>query len=264
MKRRDEPAGARTFYRDARFYDHTYRRYRADVEFYLRLARRHGGPVLELGVGTGRIALALAEEGFDVVGVDRAAEMLARANERAAKKPERVREHLELREGDMRELELGARFPLVIAPFNAFQHLYDDDDIERALASCRRHLAPGGRLAFDVLMPDYRALVRDPSRFYRCRPTVHPRDGRRYAYAEAFSYDHARQIQTVTMRFTDLEDPERVFFTRLSQRQFFPRELASLLRCNDFEILSQHGGFYGEPIDELADSQVVIARALRG
>jgi SAM-dependent methyltransferase len=262
VTRRREPSGA--FYRDARFYDHAYQRYRADLDFYLRLVKKRGGPVLELGVGTGRIALTLAEAGLDVVGIDLAASMLARANERAAKQPKRVRERIELREGDMRELRLGRRFPLVIAPFNAFQHLYDHEDVERTLASCRRHLAPDGRLAFDVLMPDHRALLRDPARFYKCRTTVHPRDGRRYAYAEAYSYDHARQIQTVTMRFTDLEDPSRVFFTQLTQRQFFPRELASLLRASDFELVSQHGGFSGEPIVELSDSQVIVARALRG
>lgn len=256
-------SGGRTLYGDARWYDQTYRQYKPDVDFYVKLAKRSGGPVLELGVGTGRIALALADAGIDVVGVDISAAMLARANERVAKKPRRIRERIELREGDMRALRLGRRFPLVIAPFNALQHLYDDEDLESALASCRRHLAPDGRFAFDVLMPDPRALVREPTRFYKCKPTVHPRDGRRYAYAEAFHYDHARQIQTVTMRFTDLEDPERVFFRTLTQRQLFPRELAMILRYNDFEILSHHGGFRGEAIDEFTESQVVIARALR-
>lgn len=250
-------------YTDARYYDHAYRRYRPDVAFYLSLARKTGGPVLELGVGTARIALALADAGIDVVGVDISSAMLARANERVAKQPKRIRERIELREADMRELRIGRRFPLIIAPFNALQHLYEDRDFELTLAGCRRHLSPGGLLAFDVLMPDLRALVRDPARFYRCRPTIHPRDGRRYAYAEAFSYDHDRQIQTVTMRFTDLEDPERVFFRTLVQRQFFPRELRMLLRVNDFEVVSYHGGFKGEPVDELTDSQVVVARSLR-
>ncbi len=259
-----EPAGARTFYRDARFYDHTYRQYRSDRGFYLRWAKKLGGPVLELGAGTGRIAIAIAEAGIDVVGVDLSAAMLARANERVAKQSKRVREHIELREGDMRELDLGRRFPLVIAPFNVFQHLYDEADVEGALATCRRHLTPEGRLAFDVLMPDHRSFGRDPARFYKCRTTVHPRDGRRYAYAEAFAYDAARQVQTVTVRFTDLEDPERVFFSRLAQRQFFPRELAALLRYNDFAIVSHHGGFQREPLDDGAQSQVVLARALRG
>ncbi len=263
MTRREEPSGARTYYRDARWYDHTNLRYRVDVEHYVRLARRAKGPILELGVGTGRVALAIARAGVELCGVDRAPEMLARAAERLARAPRAVRQCVELREGDMRELRLGRRFPLVIAPFNAFQHLYDDQDVERALATCRRHLAPGGQLAFDVLLPDVRALARDPARFYRCRPIVHPRDGRRYAYAEAFAYDHARQIQTVTIRFTDLEDPEHVFFSRLTQRQFFPRELAALLRYNDFEVVSHDGGFAREPIDEATQSQVVIARPLR-
>ncbi len=258
-----EPSGARTFYRDARWYDHTNRRYRADVDHYVRLARRAGGPVLELGVGTGRVALALAEAGVDVVGIDREREMLARAGERVARAPRAVRARIELREGDMRELALGRRFPLVIAPFNAFQHLYEDEDVERALAMCRRHLAKDGRLAFDVLMPDVRALARDPSRFYKCRPVVHPRDGRRYAYAEAFDYDHARQIRTVTIRFTDLEDPSHVFFSRLTQRQFFPRELGALLRYNDFEVLSHDGGFRREAIDAFTESLVIVARPLR-
>lgn len=250
-------------YRDARYYDHTYRQYRDDVEHYVALARQAGGPVLELGVGTGRIALALAEAGIDVVGVDVSAPMLARAGERVVKKPRRVRDRIELHEADMRELRLGRRFPLVIAPFNALQHLYEDDDVARALATVRRHLGPGGRFAFDVLMPDVRSFVRDPSRFYKCRPQIHPRDGRRYAYAEAFHYDHARQIQTVTMRFTDLADPSRVFFTRLVQRQFFPRELRALLASSGFELVSFEGGFAGEPVDEDTQSQVIVARALR-
>lgn len=249
----------RTLYGDAGYYDHAYRRYRPDVDFYVGVARRTGGPVLELGVGTGRIALAIAAAGVDVVGVDLSPAMLARAHERLAREPERIRARVSLLEGDMRSLRLGRRFPLVIAPFNALQHLEDDEDVERGLAACRAHLAPGGLFAFDVLMPDMRAFARDPARFYRCRPTVHPRDGRRYAYAEAFDYDHARQVQTVTMRFTDLADPERVFFRTLTQRQFFPRELAMLLRCAGLSVVSHAGGFSGEPLDELTDSQVVIA-----
>lgn len=250
---------AQTLYGDASYYDHAYRRYRPDVDFYVALAKRTGGPVLELGVGTGRIARAIAAAGVDLVGVDISSAMLARAEERLAAEPERIRARITLREGDMRSLRLRRRFPLVIAPFNALQHLYDDDDVERGLASCRAHLAPGGLFAFDVLMPDMRAFTRDPARFYRCRPTVHPRDGRRYAYAEAFAYDHARQVQTVTMRFTDLADPERVFFRTLTQRQFFPRELAMLLRTAGFELISHASGFENEPLDKWTNSQVMIA-----
>lgn len=263
MKKREELPGARALYRDPRYYDHAYRSYRPDVGFYVREAVRSKGPVLELGVGTGRIAFAIAEAGVDLVGIDLSAGMLARAEERIQKKPRRVREHIELHEGDMREIDLERRFPLVIAPFNVLQHLYEDDDLTRALASVKRHLRPNGLFAFDVLMPDPRALARDPARFFKCRSTKHPKDGKRYDYAEAFDYDAARQIQTITMRFTDPDDPERVFFSRLAQRQFFPRELASLLAANDLEIVSHDGGFDGERLDETSESQVVVARVRR-
>ncbi|HJL14789.1 MAG TPA: class I SAM-dependent methyltransferase [Sandaracinaceae bacterium LLY-WYZ-13_1] len=247
-------------YRDARYYDHAYGRYKSDVAFYLRSAEASGGPVLELGVGTGRVAMALADRGIDVVGLDRMPTMLARARERLAKKPRRIRERVELVEGDLRRARLGRRFPLVVAPFNVLQHLYTRDDVERALATCAAHLEADGRLAFDVMLPDPATLARDPARFYKCRPIRHPADGRRYAYEEAFQYEHDGQIQTTTMRFTALDDPSDQRLDTLTQRQFFPRELDALLHYNGFEILEHDGGFEGEDVDEHAESQVVVAR----
>ena len=78
--------GAREHYDDAVYYDYTYRRRRDDVEYYRRVARQYGGPVLELGVGTGRVGLALAHDGFDVVGLDANPAMLARCAERSARR----------------------------------------------------------------------------------------------------------------------------------------------------------------------------------
>jgi SAM-dependent methyltransferase len=259
----EDRAAKNTLYRDPRYYDHAYRQYRPDVDFYVRLAQECGGPVLELGVGTGRIAMAIADAGIALVGIDRDAKMLARCGERLAKKPRRVRDAIELREGDIRSFDLGRRFPLVIAPFNVFQHLYEDVDLEGTLAACRKHMRREALLALDIITPDLDMLSRDPGRFYKCRPTIHPRDGKRYAYAEAFDYDTARQILTVTMRFTDPADPERVFFSRLTQRQYFPREIDMLLRAGGFEIVSHEGGFDGERLDERSDSQVIVARRRR-
>lgn len=260
MTRANDPPGADAHYRDARYYDHAYARYKVDVAFYAGLAEACGGPVLELGVGTARIASAIADRGCAVVGVDRMPSMLARARERLAKKPRRIRERIELVEGDLREVRLGRRFPLVVAPFNVLQHLYTREDLERALATCRAHLSEGGRLALDVLVPDPVSLARDPERFYKCRPVRHPRDGRRYAYEEAFRYDHDAQIQTTVMRFTALDEPNEQLLDHLAQRQLFPRELEALLHYNGFEVLQHDGGFEGEDLDELSESQVVVAR----
>lgn len=253
-----KPPELGSHYDDARYYDHAYSRYKDDVAHYVTLAIALGGPVLELGVGTARIAMAVADRGIDLVGVDLAPNMLEQARARIAKKPKRIGARIELVEGDMRTLRLDRRFPLVMAPFNAFQHLHRRQDVEAALATVRAHLAPGGRLAFDVLMPDPESLTRSPRRWYKCKAITHPKDKRRYAYAEAFAYDHDSQVQVTSMRFTGHDEQEWV--ETLPQRQFFPRELEALLHYNGFLVERHDGGFSEERVDEYAESQVLVAR----
>ena len=253
-------ADAHAHYRDAAYYDHAYQRYKSDVAHYLGLAKEFGGPILELGVGTGRIARALVKAGHRVVGVDAMPAMLERCRERAAKLPRAARARLELHLGDLRSLDLGERFPLVLAPFNVFQHLYDREDIERALACCHAHLEERGVLAFDVLVPDPDSLARDPARWFSSNAVTHPRDGRRYRYAEAFDYDHLAQVQTTTIRFRDKEDERIELFDKLPQRQFFPAELEALLHYNGFDVERHQGDFGDEPIDRWTESQCLVAR----
>lgn len=261
MSERAPGSEADGHYVDALYYDHAYARYSVDIRFYVGLAKEHGGPVLELGVGTGRVALALAKAGFEVVGVDRMEPMLERARHRVSRRPKRTQRRITLVQGDFRDARLDRAFPLVIAPFNALQHLYTREDVERALSTVRTHLAPGGTFAFDVLLPEPYSLARDPDRFYKSRPITHPADKRRYDYAEAFFYDHERQVQVTTIRLTSQDSPKVQIIDRLSQRQFFPRELEALLHYNGFDVVKHDGGFLGQPIGEDSESQIVIAKA---
>ncbi len=257
-------AGSEGHYVDGAHYDHVYRTRRADQRFYVGLAReRNARSVLELGVGTGRVAIALAKDGSEVVGVDRMPPMLERLEARLGRESRAVRERITLRLGDMRSVRLKRRFPLIVAPFNVFMHLYDRRDVERALATCRMHLAPGGRLAFDVLLPDMRALIRDPDRFYKSRPVRDAATGVRRAYSEAFEYDAIAQTQMITSAFRDLEDPRDVYVCPLAHRQFFPAELEALLHYNGFAIEARYGDFDRAPLDAWAESQVIVARIRR-
>ena len=90
--------------------------------------------------------------------------MLRRCSSRVARLPAAARDRSQLIRADFRQLSLGRRFPLVICPFNAFQHLYHRRDVERFLASVRAHLQRGGRFVFDVMNPDLRWLSRDSER----------------------------------------------------------------------------------------------------
>jgi len=216
--------------------------------------------VLELGVGTGRVALSIAEEGIEIVGVEPMASMLDRTEERLGRLSRVARDRIELRHGDLRKLRLRRRFPLVIAPFNVWNHLYTRDDIERGFRTVRHHLRRGGRFAFDVLLPDPEGLARNPAKQYRGGQVPHPRDGVRYRYSEYFSYDPASQIETVLMDFEHPDDPNRSFCTPLTQRQFFPAELEALLHYNGFAIESHQGDFDRKLVGRATESQVIIAR----
>lgn len=252
--------GARAHYRDGQYYEQAYRRRRADVRFYVQMAEQFGGPVLELGAGTGRVTRALAKKGFDVVGIDREDAMLAHGRERLEKLPAAVQERVELRRGDVRKLRLRRRFSLVVAPFNVFMHLYERRDVEQALSVARRHLRARGRFVFDVLLPDPGSLARQPRKGYRAGHVVHPSDGERYKYTEYFDYDPATQVQHTTLGFEHPTRRRKSFKTPLSQRQFFPQELEALLHYNGFVVEAHYGDFARGPITSASESQVVIAR----
>jgi SAM-dependent methyltransferase len=252
--------GAVAHYEDAAYYDLTYRRRRHDVRFYEEMAAQYGGPILELGVGTGRVALSLARKGFHVTGVEPVPAMLSRAQEKLAALPEKTRALCTLRAGDARKIRLKKRFSLVTAPFNVLMHLYTRTELEQFFATVHAHLAPRGRFVFDVLTPDLRAFVRNPSRLYRGPSLTHPVDGQRYRYFEAFEYDWVREVQLVSMIFQAEGDPDRVATLPLSQRQFFPQELEALLHYNGFAIEHIWGDFTRGTFAGDSESQVIVAK----
>jgi SAM-dependent methyltransferase len=135
----------------ADLYDLAYGHFSEDIPMYENFARRCRGPVLELGVGTGRVAVALARARIGVVGIDSSQAMLARARTKAGRALAR---RLELVEADMRDFDLGRQFELVICPASGFHHLLTTDDQVRCLGCVRRHLAPDG-----IFVADMRSLT---------------------------------------------------------------------------------------------------------
>jgi SAM-dependent methyltransferase len=252
--------GSIAHYDDPSYYASAYRDREADVAYYVARAKEHGGPVLEYGCGAGRIAIPLARAGVDVVGVDHSAPMLEELRASLAKEPKDVRARVSSKRGDMREVRIARKFPLVLATFNTFLHLYDRDDVERFLARVRAHLAPRGRFVFDASLPSPIDLARDPGKPLRTPPLRHPSFGK-CRYAERFDYDPARQILFVSMEFEPLAEGQPPFATPLAHRQFFPRELEALLHYNGFDVEKLDGGWNGEPLDRYSDVTIWTCRA---
>jgi SAM-dependent methyltransferase len=122
-----------------------------DVAFYVALAEEARGPVVELAVGTGRVAIPIAERtGHRVIGIDVSGEMLAVARRRSAEAGVEV----ELRQGDMRELALDEPTDLVICPFRAMLHLRGHAERVQVMQSVCDSLVPGGRFAWNAFAFD--------------------------------------------------------------------------------------------------------------
>jgi SAM-dependent methyltransferase len=135
--------------RFARLFDAQYRDFDSDLALWLELARRSGDPVLELGCGSGRVLLPLAQAGHAVVGIDHDADMLAIAQERlAAAEPE----FFELVRAELTEFRLEKRFKFALAPLNTLATL-DDHAFRKTVTRAAEHLDPGATLAFDLPNP---------------------------------------------------------------------------------------------------------------
>ncbi len=255
-------------YDDALWYDATYRGRREDVRYYVRLASELGpapndvksrGPVLEYGVGSGRVALALARAGVSVVGVDASQSMLARLGEKLERAPKAQRARLRAVHGDMRRVRLEERFPLVIAPFNVILHLDSHQDMAAWLARVREHLAPGGELVFDFSIPRADDLESDPTEWHHAPRFRHPTTGEWTEHAERFEYDPLRQVLLIESELRTV-GARRARRIPLVHRQWFPREVEAALHYAGFTEKRFFGDFTNLPPTDDVDSVIVRAR----
>jgi ubiquinone/menaquinone biosynthesis C-methylase UbiE len=218
-----------------------------DVAFYEQLARETGGPVLELGCGTGRIALALAERGFDTTGIDLSDGMLTVARRKAAACPASVHAHLTLINQDMGQLNLGRHFGLAFVPFRSFQHLLTIDQQQRSLEAIRRHLEPTGRLALHLFDPRLDLLI-DANTALPGLSGSHPETGHRYV-GEVLQtgFDHLNQIRRDLWRYTEIGPNGEVLAedTReMALRWTYRWELHHLLKLCGLVVEAEYSDFF--------------------
>ncbi len=163
-----------------------------DVAFYVDNALASGGPVVELAVGTGRIAVPIAEAGIPVIGVDSSPAMLRVA--RAAAKSAGVSSLVDLRIGDLREPPVSERVPLAICPFRSLLHMDSEDEKLRALRAARALLEPGGRFVFDVFAPSRDDIEETGGRWLEREPGIF----------ERADWDEASRTLSLSVRSADV------------------------------------------------------------
>jgi SAM-dependent methyltransferase len=247
----------KTIYDDGRHYD-LLMPGPNDLPFYRRMVERHGQPVLELGCGTGRLTVALAQDGVDITGLDDAPTMLEEARQKAA----RAGVSVEFVQGDCRDFALAKQYSLIFFPNNALSHLLTRTDVEACFRSVREHLLRVGRFVVDLFVPSARILGREAGR-YPVGSYEDP-DGRgRVTVTESNQYDSASQVNHITWYYSR-EGEGEFAAVPLKLRMFFPQEIDALLESNGFAIEEKYGDFEDTPFGSESQKQLIVCRKVSG
>ncbi|MCI0354856.1 MAG: class I SAM-dependent methyltransferase [Acidobacteria bacterium] len=247
----------------ARHYDLDYAAlgYADDIPFYVDLAAGAGGPVLEMGCGTGRILLPIARAGVRIHGLDASPDMLAVLRGALVREPTEVQQRVSLIEGDLRDASIEGRFALVTAPFRVVQHLLERDDQRAWLRNVRRHLAPGGALCFDVFQPDFVLMTK------LGQPTVElerndPTSGRRVRrLAQTVPHFETQRLDIRFRWMAEGTDGSEVLLdtVEFTMRWFTRGEIENLLELEGFRITDYWGSFRREAFGTGSRQQIVRA-----
>jgi SAM-dependent methyltransferase len=227
----------------AELYDPWSRSVTEDIPFYVAEARKAGGPVVELGVGTGRIAVPTAMAGVRVIGVDSSAGMLEVC--RRAADAAGVTKLLDLRLGDLSAPPVSEQVRLVTCPFRSYLHLQDDESRHAALTAARDLLAPGGRLIFDVFAPRRDDIEETHGRWIEREPGIF----------ERADWDETARTLTLSVRGESGETTMRLAW--LNDRQW-----RRALERAGFEVDRVYGWFDYRPYRREED-MVFVARRPR-
>jgi SAM-dependent methyltransferase len=237
-----------------------------DVEWYRRKAVDSGGPVLELGAGTGRITIPMAEAGIRVSALDLDAGMLDKLRQKVAALSPDVRARISVHHEDMRSFALGDRYALVAIPFRAFLHNVTRDDQLATLRSAHTHLRSGGELALNVFHPSLEYMAANAGAYagaWRWRATCKLPGGRFVVYSDTSRYDTVKQRLESMIRTEEFGPDGALLGTNMMHLELaylYSSDIASLLTDSGFELTRVSGDFSGRPFERDGDELVVEAR----
>jgi SAM-dependent methyltransferase len=230
---------------------------RQDGDFYLEEAKAARSAVLEVGCGTGRILLPIARAGCSIVGLDNSRQMLERCRAKLAAEPAAVQGRVRLVQHEMRDLNLGATYPLIIAPFRVVQHLTTVDDQLRFLEVIARHLASNGRFVFDVFNPYFAKLVEADGIEREDTPEQRLPDGR--TFRRAWRVARVRWVDQVSESELIYYVDGKRYVQAFEMRWYLAAEVRHLLARAGFRVREMYGDFARGPVVDGCPELVVVA-----
>jgi len=250
----------------AKYYDDAYavKPDLVDLPFYVDLAKQIGGPILEMGCGTGRVLLPIARMGIEIHGLDNAPTMLGILRERIQNEPEQVRSQIALHQGDMRQFRGQKKYVLVTIPFRPMQHMYTLEDQVAALKTGAFHLDNDGILALDVFFPKFQLMdvgIGEEMLELEWPARSHPgRIVRRYFKKDAVDKIHQVFSATFIFRTYDNETLVSEETERIKLSYYAHPQLKALFRLAGLEAVEEYGSFSKTPLDNTAKEMIFLLR----
>lgn len=248
----------------AKFYDWRLADSKEEIPFYVQLAKEHGDPVLELGCGTGRITLPIAEAGIKVVGLDLSGDMLEIARQKLSRMPQEFQAGIQFAEGNMVDFALEQQFSLVILPNNQFRELLTTKEQKSCLRCVSRHLKQDGSVIIEISNP-FRSIRRwAVGEVFR----------RKVGYCQETGTIVECVFETTAVNLMDQWIEQETIYVEHSgdgssarhsgrgrSRFIFPKELDLLLETSGLRIVDRWGGYDRSCLRD--DSPSLIVRAVQ-
>ena len=238
-----------------------------DIPMYLKYAHQQGSPILELACGTGRLLLPLAEQGFDLYGIDASQAMLEVARNKIDAARHRINGKIVIGHGQMRQvadnpLVRGLKFNLVIIAFNAFLHLLTQRDQEKTLTGIHNLLAENGLLVVDIFAPHHHVLAQVEDTRIHQHVRHDENTGETYIRSDRVRRNLAEQTQEVDFIYDVVRADggiERKVYT-VHSRFVFRYEMALLLEMTGYEVIALYGGYDGQHYDYHSGIMVFVVK----
>lgn len=246
----------------ARFYDAENVEMTDDLALYSDLAGVYGDPILDVGSGTGRVMLHLAQEGYHCVGVDTSPQMIARGKRKVSFLGGDVAGKAEFIEGDILTYNAPRRFKMILLPYHAFMHFPDQDEQLRALKQLAGNLADEGIMVFDLPNAGEAFSTQDDHTISLERTFIDPETGHLIMQQSVSALNRVTQHLHITWIYDEVGDDGAVkrLVAPLKLRYVFFDELRLLLMLNGLEVMEVYGDYGGEAFIDGSPKMIVIAR----
>lgn len=245
----------------ARYYDAENNDKDDDIPFYVDLATQYGGPLMDIGCGTGRVMFPLAEAGYEVHGIDNEAAMLERGEARQAALPDWA-QRVTFHHGDVLTFDLDMTFKLVLVPYNGLMHFPTQEAQLTLLRRLRRWTAADGLLVLDLPNAGEMFATQDTDALILERTFIEPESGHAVMQQSHSVLDRVQQLMRVTWLYDEItaDGTLRRTFAPLVLYYYFFSEIKLLLMQTGFEVEAVYGDVDGSPFEDGCERMVVLAR----